>query len=210
MPDGISEGTGTGLTVGIQTEPSRLNTFQSLQVEEESSPALFTSASPTVVVATHSESAIGAVHSSSCQLTQQSPLLFSHLEHSTTYDQTAENGGSCSSCWERSPLECSGSSSDVCPSCGAGRVANQNSDDILTSFNSLSVSNSEQFSCSNSPRVLPATSAISHLSCRQQAASYGGGARCLDDTTVDDLAGYLDEIMFLPKPMSEMAELMYT
>jgi hypothetical protein len=45
-------------------------------------------------------------------------------------------------------------------------------------------------------------------SCREQAAvAY---ANSFDDTTVDDLAGYLDEIMFIPKPMSEMAELMYT
>lgn len=42
-------------------------------------------------------------------------------------------------------------------------------------------------------------------SCREEA-----GMNYLDDTTVDDLAGYLDEIMFIPKPMSEMAELMYT
>jgi hypothetical protein len=47
------------------------------------------------------------------------------------------------------------------------------------------------------------------MSCRQQAVTYTPSS-CFDDTTVDDLAGYLDEIMFLPKPMSEMAELMYT
>lgn len=46
-------------------------------------------------------------------------------------------------------------------------------------------------------------------SCREQAGATSH-VNCLDDTTVDDLAGYLDEIMFIPKPMSEMAELMYT
>ena len=45
-------------------------------------------------------------------------------------------------------------------------------------------------------------------SCREQAAA--ACVNSFDDTTVDDLAGYLDEIMFIPKPMSEMAELMYT
>lgn len=44
-------------------------------------------------------------------------------------------------------------------------------------------------------------------SCREEAAA---GMNHLDDTTVEDLAGYLDQIMFIPKPMSEMAELMYT
>ena len=46
-------------------------------------------------------------------------------------------------------------------------------------------------------------------SCREEAGA-ASHVNCLDDTTVDDLAGYLDEIMFIPKPMSEMAELMYT
>ena len=42
-----------------------------------------------------------------------------------------------------------------------------------------------------------------HQTCRQQATAY-------DDITVDDLAGYLDELLYLPRPMSDMAELMYT
>ena len=40
------------------------------------------------------------------------------------------------------------------------------------------------------------------LSCRQQAL--------YNDVTVEELAGYLDELLYLPKPMSDMAELMYT
>ncbi len=50
-------------------------------------------------------------------------------------------------------------------------------------------------------------SVVIRRSCREEAAAC---ANCFDDTTVDDLAGYLDEIMFIPRPMSEMAELMYT
>ncbi len=68
------------------------------------------------------------------------------------------------------------------------------------SFNTLSVSSS---SASNQGYTLP-----QWRSCREEAAAVD--MNCLDDTTVNDLAGYLDEIMFLPKPMSEMAELMYT
>ena len=32
----------------------------------------------------------------------------------------------------------------------------------------------------------------------------------LDDVTVDDLTGYFDQLLYLPRPTSEMAELMYT
>lgn len=31
-----------------------------------------------------------------------------------------------------------------------------------------------------------------------------------DDTTVDELAGYFDNLVYIPKKMSHMAEMMYT
>ena len=74
---------------------------------------------------------------------------------------------------------------------------------IEDSFNTLRVS-SPHSSGSIGPHPQPL---VMLRSCREEAAAC---ANCFDDTTVDDLAGYLDEIMFLPKPMSEMAELMYT
>ena len=43
--------------------------------------------------------------------------------------------------------------------------------------------------------------------CRDEAL---GVVRYVDDVTVDDLAGYFDQMLHLPKPMSEMAQLMYT
>lgn len=43
-----------------------------------------------------------------------------------------------------------------------------------------------------------------HRTCRQEACYYP------NDITVDELAGYLDELLYLPQPMSDMAELMYT
>ena len=43
---------------------------------------------------------------------------------------------------------------------------------------------------------------VPHTSCRQAALWE-------DDVTVDDLAGYMDQLLHLPKPMSDMAELMY-
>jgi hypothetical protein len=51
--------------------------------------------------------------------------------------------------------------------------------------------------CSNTPPTV-----TQRLSCRQEAL--------YNDITVEDLAGYLDELLYLPKPMSDMAELMYT
>lgn len=41
------------------------------------------------------------------------------------------------------------------------------------------------------------------LSCRQEALYY-------NDVSVEELAGYFDELLHIPKPMSVMAELMYT
>lgn len=72
---------------------------------------------------------------------------------------------------------------------------------VTDSFGTLCVSNRcTSYGANNVAVSMP-------TSCRAEARN---SAMCLDDTTVDDLAGYLDEIMFLPKPMSEMAELMYT
>lgn len=75
-----------------------------------------------------------------------------------------------------------------------------NNSSIIESFNTLSVSSQSSNAVSH-PVVF-------HRSCREEAAA--ASVNSFDDTTVDDLAGYLDQIMFLPKPMSEMAELMYT
>ena len=78
-------------------------------------------------------------------------------------------------------------------------------EDIVDSFNSLRV---------NPDYLHSGASTAPHraISCRQQEAVYSNysGRYNLDDTTVDELAGYFDEMMYLPKPMSEMAELMYT
>ena len=76
---------------------------------------------------------------------------------------------------------------------------------FVDSFSSLSVSSSPAAGHMSSwPQSLGP-----RRTCREEAAAVSS-RNCLDDTTVDDLAGYLDEIMFIPKPMSEMAELMYT
>ena len=219
-PDVASESTGVVVEpvvgAGTLSETQQLNSFQALALntdEDRPTPFVVSSRSPAIAV-TRSETSIQAVQSL-CQFNEQPPLLFSRLEHSTSShieanDRHSDSGGTCCSCsnghWNGATLDCC--AGPVCSTCGCGvssRVTNQNSDeDIIESFNSLSVSNSG----SSSLRLVPTNvSGGSHLSCRQQAATYG---RYFDDTTVDDLAGYFDEIMFLPKPMSEMAELMYT
>lgn len=43
-----------------------------------------------------------------------------------------------------------------------------------------------------------------HRTCREEAINV------YNDITVGELAGYLDELLYLPRPMSDMAELMYT
>ena len=46
-----------------------------------------------------------------------------------------------------------------------------------------------------------------HGNCRGEALGVG---YVQDDVTVDDLTGYFDQMLHLPKPMSDMAKLMYT
>ena len=45
-----------------------------------------------------------------------------------------------------------------------------------------------------------------HGNCRDEALGVG----YVDDVTVEDLAGYFDQMLHLPRPMSDMAQLMYT
>ena len=49
--------------------------------------------------------------------------------------------------------------------------------------------------------------------CSHGNGSCGGealGVGYMEDVTVEDLAGYFDQMLYLPRPMSEMAQLMYT
>ena len=77
-------------------------------------------------------------------------------------------------------------------------------DGMLSSLESLSLS--EQLFSSHPP--LPTENSLPHPpppipphTCRQEAL--------WEDITVDDLAGYMDQLLYLPRPMSDMAELMY-
>lgn len=79
---------------------------------------------------------------------------------------------------------------------------------VVEPFSSLRVSGCPM-TCTSGVGLVSQSGAPVLRSCREEAASTAS-VNHLDDTTVDDLAGYLDEIMFIPKPMSEMAELMYT
>ena len=45
-----------------------------------------------------------------------------------------------------------------------------------------------------------------HGNCREEALGVG----YVDDVTADDLAGYFDQMLHLPRPMSDMAQLIYT
>lgn len=88
--------------------------------------------------------------------------------------------------------------------CATGHISSC----IEESFTSLNVSSFPSSTHTNLVSESAPQPQVVMRTCREQAAAAYGNS--FDDTTVDDLAGYLDEIMFIPKPMSEMAELMYT
>ena len=139
-----------------------------------------------------------------------SPMLFSHLE------QSSVSRYPCGCIPDQSSLELELDS--VCQNCGCMKGAECETGDsdgtsceeIVKSLQSLHVAESSR----NLQQPLSVESRLSYgyssqplcRTCRQEVYA----PSCLDDTTVDDLVGYFDQIMYIPKPMSEMAELMYT
>ncbi len=109
------------------------------------------------------------------------PLVFSHLEHTT------EPEGRIST---------------------ASGIHQRTAEEIVDSFNSLHVTDRNcvrTVSCPADESPVPQDVALLYRTCRQELC-----APCyLDDTTVDDLVGYFEQMLYLPKPMSDMAELMY-
>ena len=167
-------------------------------------------------------------------------LVFSHLERERECQnlecqqrRDLSTPPSCSCGYSQGPiLPTLDSDSDLelvstiqtCPNCGLPSDGNlQSSEDlIVNSLHSLSLSSHPRSNPTSPTGVdsssLPLSShllghdatRVPGLSCRQQAHAASAGGGYLDDTTVDDLAGYFDQLLYLPRPMSDMAELMYT
>ena len=160
------------------------------------------------------------------------PLVFSHLEHTTSAGEESaghvpvpfQGGMERSHHYTRNVREREGHLE--------GREGESGDDGgvqdthLLTRLQSLSVSPPQaennllangpapQFDPNSPPRESTACgnhtqwawSRGSHGNCRDEAL----GVVYVDDVTVDDLAGYFDQMLHLPRPMSDMAQLMYT
>ena len=156
------------------------------------------------------------------------PLVFAPLENT---EKSAHNGCGTCACDVDNVRQTVPQSNHrhICPSCRMIRdeIGSETSDigealeqEMVDSFNVLRVSSptcaavavSQHNVHSPDTSIIPPNpyqndaSKLLCRTCRQEVCA----PSLLDDTTVDDLAGYLDQIVFLPKPMSEMAELMYT
>ena len=160
------------------------------------------------------------------------PLVFSHLEHTPVAEDTdcvpipfqggmEQNQHQCLSCCARRMSETSSVHGSGC----------EQDCQLLTQLQSLTVSpsgrmredgavpqlfghdylqrgtESSESGCacgSHTPQW--AWSRGCHGNCRDAELGVG----YVDDVTVEDLAGYFDQMLHLPRPMSDMAQLMYT
>ena len=171
---------------------------------------------------------------------QRPPLVFSHLEHTSLAEGPGEAGcvpvpfqGGL----EPSHHQCLSCSSRRMSEEGrreGGGCYEHDSHQLLTQLQSLTVSPNEEGAIVgriSDTEATPQFGAHSvhtdssleeggacgghaqwawsrgcHGNCREEALGVG----YVDDVTVDDLAGYFDQMLHLPRPMSDMAQLMYT
>lgn len=121
---------------------------------------------------------------SESRLNTNAPLVFCHLQHNASLDDRATY---CDQ-HQRTPEQ------------------------IIDAFKTLHISEANRSggvpTYSSSQTLLEQSQGATQLyrTCRQEVCDH----RYLDDTTVDDLVGYFEQMLYLPKPMSDMAELMYT
>lgn len=92
-------------------------------------------------------------------------------------------------------------------------IAESDTKSSLSSGEELLVADDKLKDNTNNSSLSPSmknNSASCSTQARMQSSLSGGGSdNCRDDTTIDELAGYFDNLVHIPKKMSTMAEMMY-
>ena len=207
------------LNCGLEAVPKATDDTQRVQQTEDEGSTQQT----TLLETHHLDSLIDGCHTDS----HSPPLVFSHLEPTATDLPASTIAASHVSVPFHSSVEHS-HHQQCCPR----SIHRQESDDTLlvdqlqslavSTTSSASGTSSYQLSSEHQDNLSPSTTHVvasgnhnqwawsrgghGNVSCRDEALGVG----FMDDVTVDDLAGYFDQMLHLPKPMSEMAQLMYT
>ncbi|KAK2861535.1 hypothetical protein Q5P01_001068 [Channa striata] len=143
--------------------------------------------------------ALSELHSSGCTEGPHIPCTCAQRSSSGSQEESRAGGESQCQCqsyrqgWHGVEVYSFTGLRDVISECERGLPGHGDTSRTLASSSSAATASSPSSSSSGSPR-----------SCSEQARAY------VDDITIEDLSGYMEYYLYIPKKMSHMAEMMYT